>query len=68
MAGIPESFEQDDLSCFTDDAMQGMGLDPLDTDSLQLLSDPYGMIADPATEDLFRLDGALQPPVCTAPL
>ncbi|CAH0778486.1 unnamed protein product [Bemisia tabaci] len=32
------------------------GLDPIDLDGLQLLTDPNMMPADPATEDHFRLD------------
>ena len=65
MAGIPESFEHD--LGFGDDAMK-MGLDPLDTDSLQMLSDPCSMVTDPATEDSFRLDDTFQQPTSTAPL
>ena len=53
MAGIPgDSFE-----LFPNDADEAlkMGLDPLDLDGLQMLTDP-NMVADPATEDSFRLD------------
>ena len=37
-----------------DEALK-VGLDPLDLDGLQMLTDP-NMVADPATEDSFRLD------------
>ena len=52
MAGMPG----DNFELFTDaDEALKMGLDPLDLDGLQMLTDP-NMVADPATEDSFRLD------------
>ena len=46
----------DNFELFTDaDEALKMGLDPLDLDGLQMLTDP-NMVADPATEDSFRLD------------
>ena len=52
MAGMPA----DNFELFTDaDEALKMGLDPLDLDGLQMLTDP-NMVADPATEDSFRLD------------
>ena len=53
MAGMPpDSFEL--FPADADEALK-MGLDPLDLDGLQMLTDP-NMVADPATEDSFRLD------------
>ncbi len=47
----------DSFELFAGDADEAlkMGLDPLDLDGLQMLTDP-NMVADPATEDSFRLD------------
>ena len=52
MAGMPDSF---DSELFPSDEALKAGLDPLDLDGLQMLTDP-SMVADPATEDSFRLD------------
>ena len=52
MAGMPDSF---DSELFPSDEALKMGLDPLDLDGLQMLTDP-SMVTDPATEDSFRLD------------
>ena len=54
MAGV-DSFDAADLFCPADEALK-MGLDPLDLDGLQMLTDPTNMVTDPATEDSFRLD------------
>lgn len=43
----------DDLLCL-DDAL-GVGLNPLEFDELQMLTD-CNMLTDPATEDSFRFD------------
>ncbi|KAL5003899.1 hypothetical protein ScPMuIL_017355 [Solemya velum] len=44
-----------DTDLFPSDEVLKAGLDPLDLDGLQMLTDPT-MVADPATEDSFRLD------------
>jgi len=53
---LGDSFGGDsfDADIFTDDALR-LGLDPLELDELQMLSDP-SIVTDPATEDSFRLD------------
>ncbi len=52
MAGMPDSFDSD---LFPSDEALKVGLDPLDLDGLQMLTDPT-LVTDPATEDSFRLD------------
>lgn len=52
MAGMVDSF---DTELFPTDEVLKVGLDPLDLDGLQMLTDP-NMVTDPATEDSFRLD------------
>lgn len=54
MAGISESFVDTDF--FGADEALKMGLDPLDLDGLQMLTDPSSLVTDPATEDSFRLN------------
>lgn len=49
---MSDSFDTDFFS--TDEAFKA-GLDPLDLDGLQMLTDP-NMVTDPATEDTFKLD------------
>jgi len=39
----------------TDDALRA-GLDPIDFDGLQILTDSASLVTDPSTEDHFRLD------------
>ena len=53
MAGMVDSFESD---FFPSDEALKVGLDPLDLDGLQMLTDPTNMVADPSVEDSFRLD------------
>ena len=53
MAGMPDVFDDADL--FTSEEALKVGLDPLDLDGLQMLTDP-SIVTDPATEDQFRLD------------
>ncbi|CAH1798127.1 unnamed protein product, partial [Owenia fusiformis] len=48
-----DSFDTDNF--FPSDEALKVGLDPLDLDGLQMLTDP-SLVADPATEDSFRLD------------
>ncbi|XP_050401134.2 CREB-regulated transcription coactivator 1 isoform X6 [Patella vulgata] len=50
--GMTDGFDTDFFS--TDEAFKA-GLDPLDLDGLQMLTDP-SMVTDPATEDTFKLD------------
>ena len=45
----------ENLDLFPTDECLREGLDPIDIDGLQMLTDP-SMIADPATEDHLRLD------------
>ena len=52
MAGM-DSFDSD---FFPSDEALKMGLDPLDLDGLQMLTDPTNIVTDSATEDSFRLD------------
>ncbi|XP_046354888.1 CREB-regulated transcription coactivator 1-like isoform X3 [Haliotis rufescens] len=52
ITGMSDSFDTDFFS--TDEAFKA-GLDPLDLDGLQMLTDP-NMVTDPATEDTFKLD------------
>ena len=52
MAGMPDAF---DSELFAADEALKVGLDPLVLDDLQMLTDP-NLVADPATEDSFRLD------------
>jgi CREB-regulated transcription coactivator 1 len=52
MAGMIDAF---DSELFPTDEVLKVGLDPLDLDGLQMLTDP-NMVTDPATEDSFRLD------------
>lgn len=52
ITGMPDAFDTDFFS--SDDPLR-VGLDPIDFDGLQMLTDP-SMVADPATEDSFRLD------------
>ncbi|KAI0223950.1 CREB-regulated transcription coactivator 3 [Lamellibrachia satsuma] len=52
MVGMPESFDSD---LFPSDEVLKDGLDPLDFDGLQMLTDP-NLVTDSATEDTFRLD------------
>lgn len=52
ITGMSDSFDTD---FFPSDEALKVGLDPLDLDGLQMLTDP-NMVADPATEDTFRLD------------
>ena len=51
MAGMMDAF---DSELFPTDEVLKVGLDPLDLDGLQMLTD--NMVTDPATEDSFRLD------------
>ncbi|XP_069138561.1 CREB-regulated transcription coactivator 1-like isoform X4 [Argopecten irradians] len=51
-AGMPDAF---DTEFFTSDEALKVGLDPLDLDGLQMLTDPT-MLTDPATEESFKLD------------
>jgi CREB-regulated transcription coactivator 1 len=44
-----------DSEFFPSDEALKAGLDPLDLDGLQMLTEP-SLVADPATEDSFRLD------------
>lgn len=53
MAAV-DSFDSD-LFGPSDEVLK-VGLDPLDLDGLQMLTDPANMIIDAATEDSFRLD------------
>ena len=56
MAGIGGSFSDSfDSDLFSADEALKVGLDPLDLDGLQMLTDP-NLVTDPATEDSFRLD------------
>uniref|UniRef100_A0A8D8YV03 CREB-regulated transcription coactivator 1 n=1 Tax=Cacopsylla melanoneura TaxID=428564 RepID=A0A8D8YV03_9HEMI len=50
--GYSNAFESD---FFPSDESLREGLDPIDLDGLQMLTDPE-LITDPATEDHFRLD------------
>ncbi|ESO89638.1 hypothetical protein LOTGIDRAFT_164942 [Lottia gigantea] len=50
--GMTDGFDTDFFSA--DEAFKA-GLDPLDLDGLQMLTDP-SMVTDPATEDSFKLD------------
>ncbi|XP_041364380.1 CREB-regulated transcription coactivator 1-like isoform X2 [Gigantopelta aegis] len=52
ITGMADGFDTDFFS--TDEAFKA-GLDPLDLDGLQMLTDP-NMVTDPATEDTFKLD------------
>ena len=52
MVGMPDSFDSD---LFPSDEVLKDGLDPLDFDGLQMLTDP-NLVTDSATEDTFRLD------------
>ena len=51
MASIGENFVDSDF--FPSDEALKAGLDPLDLDGLQMLTDP-NLVTDPATEDSFR--------------
>ena len=51
MASMSESFDSD---LFASDEALKVGLDPLDLDGIQMLTE--NMVTDPATEDSFRLD------------
>ena len=53
MAGMSDSFVDTDF--FGADEALKMGLDPLDLDGLQMLTDS-SLVTDPATEDTFRLN------------
>ena len=44
-----------DTDFLTNDEAFKAGLDPLDLDEIQMLTDS-GLVADPATEDSFKLD------------
>ncbi|XP_033750075.1 CREB-regulated transcription coactivator 1-like isoform X2 [Pecten maximus] len=52
ITGMPDGF---DTEFFTSDEALKVGLDPLDLDGLQMLTDP-SMLTDPATEESFKLD------------
>lgn len=46
-----------DTEFFASDETLREGLDPIDFDGLQMLSDPeMNVVTDPSTEDNFRLD------------
>lgn len=52
LSGLSESF---DPELFSIDEALKVGLNPLELEELQMLTNP-NVIADPATEDSFRLD------------
>ncbi|XP_035668165.1 CREB-regulated transcription coactivator 1-like [Branchiostoma floridae] len=54
MASMASGFDSDTL--FAADDPLKVGIDPLDLESLQMLTEPSDMVADPATEDSFRMD------------
>ncbi|XP_013395527.1 CREB-regulated transcription coactivator 3-like [Lingula anatina] len=55
IGGMPaDTFDSSDF--FPSDEALKVGLDPLDFDGLQMLSDPNMVAADPDTENQFRLD------------
>lgn len=53
ITGMPEGFDTD---LFPSVEVLKAGLDPLDLQELQLLSDPTNNLTDPATEESFKLD------------
>lgn len=56
MAGFGGSFSDSfDSDLFSADEALRMGLDPLDLDGLQMLTDP-NYVTDPGADDAFRMD------------
>ncbi|KAK3575879.1 hypothetical protein CHS0354_029830 [Potamilus streckersoni] len=57
MSGMSDSFDSELFGSVSDEVLK-VGLDPLDLDGLQMLTDPT-MVTDPDTENSFRLDHRL---------